>query len=141
MRERTLLRVQAEPLSVDEALTFVADPGAGGTCVFVGTVRDRSDAGDVSGLEYEAWDELATARLAELVDELFERWPIARAAILHRTGTLGVGEASVVIAVSSAHRAEAFEACRHAIERLKRDVPIWKKESLAEGEAHWVMGS
>ncbi|HEY7668563.1 MAG TPA: molybdenum cofactor biosynthesis protein MoaE [Actinomycetota bacterium] len=141
MRDRVFLRIQAEPLSVDEALASVADPGAGGTCVFIGTVRDRSDAGDVSGLDYEAWDELATARLGELADELFERWPIARIAILHRTGSLGIGEASVVIAVSSAHRAEAFEACRHAIERLKHDVPIWKKESLLEGEARWVMGS
>jgi len=139
--DRALLRVQAEPLSVDEALSAVADRSAGGTCVFVGTVRDRSDAGDVTGLEYEAWDELAVQRLEELVDELFERWPIARAAILHRTGSLGIGESSVVIAVSAHHRAEAFEACRHAIERLKRDVPIWKKESLAAGEAHWVMGS
>lgn len=141
MSDRALLRVQAEPLSVDEALSAVADRSAGGTCVFVGTVRDRSDAGDVTGLEYEAWDELAVQRLEELVDELFERWPIARAAILHRTGSLGIGESSVVIAVSAHHRAEAFEACRHAIERLKRDVPIWKKESLAAGEAHWVMGS
>jgi molybdopterin synthase catalytic subunit len=141
VNERALLRVQAEPLSVDEALAAVADPGAGGTCVFVGTVRDRSDAGDVTGLEYEAWDELAVERLGELVDELFERWPVARAAIVHRTGVLGIGEASVVIAVSALHRAEAFEACRHAIERLKHDVPIWKKESLVVGEAHWVMGS
>jgi molybdopterin synthase catalytic subunit len=141
VHEQGFLRVQAEPLSVDEALAAVADPSAGGTCVFVGTVRDRSDAGDVTGLEYEAWDELALRRLGELTDELFERWPIARAAILHRTGSLGIGEASVVIAVSAPHRAEAFEACRHAIERLKHDVPIWKKESLVAGEAHWVMGS
>jgi molybdopterin synthase catalytic subunit len=141
VRARSLLRVQADGLSVDEALAAVADPGAGGTCVFVGTVRDRSDAGDVTGLEYEAWDELAVRRLSELADELFERWPIARVAILHRTGNLAVGESSVVIAVSAPHRAEAFEACRHAIERLKHDVPIWKKESLVAGEAHWVMGS
>jgi molybdopterin synthase catalytic subunit len=141
VRERSHLSVRADPLSIDEAMAFVADPAAGGTCVFVGTVRDHSDAGGVTGLEYEAWNELATARLEELVDELFERWTIVKVAILHRTGTLAVGDASVVIAVSAAHRSEAFEACRHAIERLKRDVPIWKKESLTEGEAHWVMGS
>jgi molybdopterin synthase catalytic subunit len=141
VHERAHLQVRADPLSVDEAIAFVAEPGAGGTCVFLGTVRDRSDAGGVTGLEYEAWNELATARLEELVDELFERWTIVKVAVLHRTGTLAVGEASVVIAVSAAHRAEAFEACRHAIERLKRDVPIWKKETLVEGDAHWVMGS
>lgn len=126
---------------MDEALAAVADPGAGGTCVFVGTVREHSDAGDVSGLRYEAWDELAGQRLNEIARELVTRWPARRAAILHRTGDLAVGEASVVVAVSAPHRAEAFEACRHGIERLKQDVPIWKKESLASGEAHWVMGS
>ena len=131
----------SEPLSVDRALTAVADPGAGGTCVFVGTVRDTSDAGEVTGLTYEAWDELAARRLTEIGEELLDAWPLRRVAILHRTGALRVGEASVVIAVSSPHRAEAFEACRRAIERLKEDVPIWKKEGLRSGEAHWVMGS
>jgi molybdopterin synthase catalytic subunit len=136
-----LVSVTPEPLSVDEALTAVADPGAGGTCVFVGTVRDRSDAGDVTGLTYEAWDELAVRRLTEIGTELHRRWPLRRVAILHRTGALEVGAASVVIAVSAPHRAEAFDACRNAIERLKQDVPIWKKEGLRSGEAHWVMGS
>lgn len=139
--DRILVRVQAEPLSVDEALAAVADPEAGGTCVFVGTVRDRSDAGDVIGLTYEAWDELAGQRLTEIARELVGRWPARRAAIVHRTGELSVGEASVIVAVSAPHRAEAFEACRHGIERLKQDVPIWKKEGLVSGEAHWVMGS
>jgi len=109
--------------------------------VFIGTVRDHSSAGDVTGLRYEAWDELAIARLGELADELSEKWSVKKVAILHRTGDLGVGEMSVVVACSAPHRAEAFEACRHGIERLKEDVPIWKKESLVTGEAHWVMGS
>jgi molybdopterin synthase catalytic subunit len=134
-------RVTSDALSVDEALAFVADPAAGGTCVFVGTVRDHSAAGDVIGLRYEAWNELAERRLEELADELIFGWNLRKVAILHRTGELGVGEASVVIAVSAPHRPEAFEACRHAIERLKEDVPIWKKEGLTSGEAHWVMGS
>jgi molybdopterin synthase catalytic subunit len=139
--DRLLVRVQAEPLSVDEALAAVADPQAGGTCVFVGTVRDRSASGDVTALRYEAWDELAGQRLIEIARELVTRWPARRAAILHRTGDLAVGEASVIVAVSAPHRAEAFEACRHGIERLKQDVPIWKKEELVSGDAHWVMGS
>jgi molybdopterin synthase catalytic subunit len=138
---RLLVSVRPEPLSVDEALEAVADPGAGGTCVFVGTVRDRSADGDVTGLTYEAWDELAVRRLTEIGDELHRSWPLRRVAILHRTGVLEVGTASVVIAVSAPHRAEAFDACRQAIERLKQEVPIWKKESLRSGEAHWVMGS
>lgn len=136
-----LVVVTPEPLSVDSALGAVADPGAGGTCVFVGTVRDRSDQGEVAGLTYEAWDDLAVRRLIEIGEELHGTWPLRRVAVLHRTGELSIGEASVVVAVSAAHRAEAFEACRHAIERLKHDVPIWKKEGLRSGEAHWVRGS
>jgi molybdopterin synthase catalytic subunit len=141
MRQDLLVRVTAEPISGDDAIAFVGDPGAGGTCVFVGTVRDHSDNGAVTGLLYEAWEELAVRRLEELGQELFERWSLRRVALLHRFGELAVGDESVAIAVSAAHRAEAFEACRHAIERLKRDVPIWKKERLVSGESSWVMGS
>jgi molybdopterin synthase catalytic subunit len=139
--EPVLVRLSTEPLSVQDALTFIADPGAGGSCLFIGTVRDRSDAGDVTGLHYEAWDDLATERLSEIAAEMLDRWPLRRVAILHRTGDLAVGEASVVVACSAPHRAEAFEACRHGIERLKEDVPIWKKEGLVSGDAQWVMGS
>jgi molybdopterin synthase catalytic subunit len=138
----TLVRVTAEPLSVDEALAFVADPGAGGTCVFVGTVRDAgADGATVTSLRYESWEELAVERLREIADRLCERWPIRKVAVLHRTGDLDVGEASVVIVVSAAHRAEAFDACREGIEQLKHDVPIWKKELLASGEGKWVLGA
>lgn len=138
---RLLVRVTSDALSTDEALAFVADPRAGASCVFIGTVRDHSDAGDVTGLRYEAWDELADTRLREIAAEMFERWPVLGAAILHRTGDLEIAEASVVVACSAPHRADAFEACRHGIERLKEDVPIWKKESLVSGDARWVMGS
>ncbi len=138
---RVLTRVQEAPLSLDEASGAVSDPGAGAICIFTGTVRDRSDAGDVTGLTYEAWHELAEERLAELAGEIGERWPVRGVAILHRVGELAVGEASVIVAVSAPHRAEAFEGCRHGIERLKQDVPIWKKEGLVTGDAHWVMGS
>jgi molybdopterin synthase catalytic subunit len=136
-----LTRVQDDPLSLDEAAEAVADPSAGAVCIFTGTVRDHSDAGDVKGLTYEAWLELAERRLRELADEILERWPVRRVAIVHRVGALSVGEASVIVAVSAPHRAEAFEACRHGIERLKEDVPIWKKEDLVSGDARWVMGS
>jgi molybdopterin synthase catalytic subunit len=139
--DTVLARITADPLSVDHALAHVTDPGAGATCVFVGTVRDRSDAGEVTGLTYEAWAELGVERFHELAAEVRDRWSVRRIALLHRTGELGVGEISVVVAVSAAHRAEAFDACRHAIERLKHDVPIWKKESLVTGDAHWVRGA
>jgi molybdopterin synthase catalytic subunit len=141
VRRGLLVRVTADPLDPAEAIAFVADPGAGGVCVFLGTVRDHSGDGAVTGLTYEAWEELAIARLEELGDELFGTWPVRKAALLHRVGELAIGEVSVVVACSAAHRAEAFEACRHGIERLKQDVPIWKKEHLVTGESAWVMGS
>jgi molybdopterin synthase catalytic subunit len=139
--ESLLVRITHAPLDPAEALAFVADPAAGGTVLFSGTVRDHSTEGAVSGLDYEAWEDQADAQLRAIAGELFERWPLRRAALLHRTGSLGVGDVSVLVCCSAPHRADAFEACRHGIERIKRDVPIWKKERLHSGEAHWVMGS
>jgi len=141
VRGSLLVRLTSGPLDPAEALAFVGDPGAGGTVLFSGTVRDSSEEGSVTGLEYEAWDERARDQLTAIGEELLERWPLRKAAILHRTGPLDVGEVSVMVCCSAPHRAEAFEACRHGIERVKRDVPIWKKERLSSGEAHWVMGS
>lgn len=126
---------------MQEAAEFVADPAAGATCVFAGTVRNHSEAGEVRGLIYEAWEELAERRLLEVAGEMRSRWPVRKVAILHRVGRLAVGETSVVVACSAPHRAESFDACRHGIERLKQDAPIWKKEGLSTGEANWVMGS
>jgi molybdopterin synthase catalytic subunit len=141
MREALLIRLTGEPLDPAEAIRFVADPTAGGLVLFAGTVRDHSDAGEVTGLDYEAWDEMVTLRLEAISEELFERWPICRVALLHRIGHLDVGEVSVVVCCTAPHRAEAFEAARHGIERLKADVPIWKKERLESGDSRWVMGS
>jgi molybdopterin synthase catalytic subunit len=136
-----MVRIDDQPLDPAEALAFVAYPGAGGTVLFSGTVRDHSAAGSVTGLEYEAWVEMAQARMRSIGREILERWPICRVAVLHRTGPLDVGEISVLVCCSAPHRAEAFDAARHGIERIKQDVPIWKKERLASGEAQWVMGS
>jgi molybdopterin synthase catalytic subunit len=141
MAERTLVRVGDYAVDPKEALAFVADPAAGGTCLFVGTVRDHSDGGDVTGLDYEAWDELAVRRLEEIAEEIIEKWPVHKVALLHRVGRLEIGEVSVAVACSAPHRADAFEACRHGIELVKQDVPIWKKESLTSGESEWVHGS
>jgi len=140
--DQTLVRITVEPLSVDEALAFISDPSSGGSCVFVGTVREAdADGVVVTGLTYESWNDVAVDRLHEIADRLRDRWPIRKVALFHRTGDLGVGDASVVVAVSSPHRADAFEACREGIEQLKHDVPIWKKELLATGEGHWVIGA
>jgi molybdopterin synthase catalytic subunit len=140
MREELLVRITSSPLDASEALAFVATPGAGGTVLFAGTVRDHSDAGAVSGLEYEAWEERATAALRDIGEELLDG-PVERVALLHRVGDLEVGEVSVLVCCSAAHRGEAFDAARQGIERIKREVPIWKKEHLGTGDARWVMGS
>jgi molybdopterin synthase catalytic subunit len=141
VRDSLLIRLTHEPLDPSEAIRYVSHPGAGGLVLFAGTVRDHSDAGDVDGLDYEAWSELAEARLAAIGEEILAKWPVCKAALLHRTGHLDVGEVSVLVCCSASHRAEAFEAARYGIERIKEHVPIWKKETLASGEAHWVKGS
>jgi molybdopterin synthase catalytic subunit len=141
MRDGLMIRLTEAPLDPLEALAFVADPSAGGTVLFSGSVRDHSDAGRVTGLEYEAWPQRVTACLEACGEELFDRWPVRKVALLHRTGPLPVGDISVLVCCSAPHRADAFEAARRGIERIKQEAPIWKKETLASGEAHWVMGS
>lgn len=141
MRAELLVRLTGAPLDPSLALAFVADPAAGATVLFLGTVRDHSVAGDVTALTYEAWEDLALDRLGRIGEEMLDRWSACKVALLHRSGHLAVGEVSVVVCCSAPHRSEAFEAARHGIERIKQDVPIWKKERLTTGDTHWVMGS
>jgi len=130
-------RVGPEPLDAASIAQLVAHPGAGAIVTFVGTVRDQARGKPVRYLEYEAYAEAAEEAFAQIAEEIAQRWPVLGVAIHHRTGRLEIGEASVVIAVASAHRAEAFEACRYAIERLKQIAPIWKKEVYGDGEV-WI---
>ena len=141
MAEQVLVRITSEPLDACAALEFVSDPAAGAVVLFLGTVRDHSPAGEVLGLDYEAWEERAEAGMRALAEEILGRWPVRKLALLHRTGRLGVGDGSVIVCCSSPHRAGSFEAARHGIERIKQDAPIWKKERLVTGGTHWVMGS
>ncbi len=141
MRAELLVRLTDVPLDPALALAFVADPAAGATVLFIGTVRDHSSAGDVTALTYEAWEELALDRLDGIGEEMLDRWGTCKVALLHRSGHLEVGEVSVMVCCSAPHRGEAFDAARHGIERIKEDVPIWKKEGLTTGDTHWVMGS
>lgn len=122
-----MIRLQPEPLSVDAALAAVASPDCGGTTVFIGTVRADADTPGGRPLRYEAYGPMALREMERLEASIRERHPGARAAILHRTGDIPIGEASVVIAVAAPHRDEAFAACREAIEELKKNVPIWKE--------------
>ena len=124
-------------LPVAEASAWVIRPDCGAAVTFTGTARDHApDRPGVHHLEYEAYEEYAVTRMAALLAEARRQWPtIGRVALVHRTGTVGLGEAAVVVAVSAPHRAEAFEAARFAIDELKRTVPIWKREAWAGGES------
>jgi molybdopterin synthase catalytic subunit len=131
-------RLTDEPLSTADAHAFVADPGAGGTVVFTGTVRNHAEGRPVSGMVYEAFTERAEAQLAAIAREVADGWPEARAVwVEHRVGDLGIGEASVVVAVSAPHRDQAFAAARHGIDTLKVTAAIWKQEHWADGSSHW----
>ncbi len=125
------------PIDVAGVLDQVRHPEAGAVVLFLGTVRDNRRGQRVQQLEYEAYRKMALREMDEVASEARRRWPVLRIAMVHRLGVLRVGDISVVIAVSSAHRKEAFEAAKFAIDTLKRSVPIWKKEVWEGGEV-WV---
>jgi molybdopterin synthase catalytic subunit len=132
-----LYQVTPDPISVDEALARLADPAVGGIATFVGVVRGVTGERETLYLEYEAYPEMAEQTLAQVGQELQDRWPeIRQVAILHRTGRLEIGETAVVICLSASHRRQLFDALHYAIDRIKQIVPIWKKEVWADG-AEW----
>lgn len=133
-----LCAVRTTALSLDEVMNAVRHPGAGGIAVFVGVVRDHADDKPVARLDYEAHPELAERTMRAILDAIEAAAPDVRLAALHRAGALAIGDLAVVVAASSPHRAEAFAACREAIERIKAEVPIWKKEWAPDGGARWV---
>jgi len=131
------IRIVRNEVDVAILEAAVADPAAGAICTFVGTTRENNVGRKVLRLEYEAYEAMALSEIRKLADEAGRRWEITRVAITHRIGVVEIGETSVAIAVSAPHRAEAFEACRFAIDRLKEIVPIWKKEHFEGGEV-WI---
>ena len=135
MNER--FKLTGDALDERAVAALVDTDGAGAVVTFVGRVRGRSRGRDVTKLEYEAYPEMVEGVFAQIADEIRKNGEVIDVAIHHRTGALGVGEVSVVVAVSAAHRAQAFDACRYAIDRLKQIAPIWKKEHSPEG-AVWV---
>ena len=130
-------RVTGEPLSLEAAAAEVADERAGAVAALPGTVRRQSRGREVTRLEYEAYAEMAEDVMSQLARDLLERYELCAVAIHHRVGTLGIGEASVVIAVSAPHRQDALAACQDAIDTLKETVPLWKKE-VYEGGEEWI---
>jgi molybdopterin synthase catalytic subunit len=132
-----LVALREQALSLDEAVAHVKHGGAGAVCVFMGTVRDHNDGLPVVRLEYEAYASMALAEMNRIASELAAEIPGLRLAVLHRTGSLVVGDVAIVCAASAPHRGEAYTACRALIDRVKARVPIWKREHGPEG-AYWV---
>jgi molybdopterin synthase catalytic subunit/molybdopterin converting factor small subunit len=129
--------VQAAPLDLDAIVAQAADPAAGAISTFIGTTRTHSRGRTVEHLEYDAYPEMAEAEMARIAEAIRGRHDVLHVAIAHRTGHVPIGEASVIIAVSAAHRGPAMDACREAIDTLKQTVPVWKKE-VFEGGEEWI---
>ena len=132
-----MFRVTHEAIDLNELVRYVTDPEAGAIATFIGTTRNNNEGRRVIALDYEAYPEMAEKELARIGDDARKQWAICRMAILHRLGPVQIGEASVIIAVSSAHLDAAFAASRFALEEIKKTVPIWKKEVFEGGEV-WI---
>lgn len=131
--------VGPEPIDLPALSAAVADPAAGAIVTFTGVVRNNSRGKNVTLLEYEAYTPMAEQVLAQIAAEMVQRWSLCAVAMSHRVGRLAVGEPSIGIALSSAHRVEAFAACAYAMDRIKEILPVWKKEYATDG-ASWVEG-
>lgn len=133
-----MIQITADPIDHAAVTESVRSDLAGAVCSFLGTVRELTGDRRTVALDYEAYPAMASKKLAELEAEARARWPIQALALVHRVGHLGLGEVSVVVAVSCPHRDQAFEACRWLIDTLKAEVPIWKKETWVDGTEGWV---
>src|SRR5215210_7080320 len=132
-----MFKIVDAPIDVTQLAESVRTDECGAVCTFLGVARLHSRGREVIHLEYEAYPEMAEKKMREIADEIRAKWGVEQVAMLHRTGVLKIGEASVAIAVASPHRRESFEACQYAIDRLKAIVPIWKKEVWSNGE-QWI---
>ena len=133
-----MFKITTEVITGAEVTEAVEGPDAGAVVLFLGTVRNNTDGRAVKHLEYEAYPPMAEKKMAEIAEEVSEKWGLDRVAMVHRVGKLEIGEVSVAVAVASPHRKDGFEACRYAMDRLKQIVPIWKREIWADGESEWV---
>ncbi len=133
-----MIRLTRDPIDYHTLTEQVRRNDCGAVVTFLGTVRDLTGDKITVALDYEAYPGMAEKKMAEIEADTRTRWPVGEMAMIHRLGHLEVGAVSVAVAVSCPHRAQAFEACRHAIDRLKELVPIWKKENWADGQTEWV---
>lgn len=132
-----LIDIRENALSLDEVFAAVSDPAAGGTCMFIGSVRDHDGGQGVTGLGYSSHP-TAVARLREVAERIGAECEVKALSAVHRVGDLAIGDLAVVVAASAAHRGQAFEACRRLIDELKTDVPVWKHQMFTSGESEWV---
>jgi molybdopterin synthase catalytic subunit len=130
--------ITRRPIDPARVLESVMEDSAGGVVLFLGTVRNTNRGKTITGVDYEAYKEMAERRIDELAREVRKRWPVKRLTFVHRVGNLKVGDVSVAVAVSAVHRAESFEAARFAIDRIKKSLPIWKHETLKGGARVWL---
>jgi len=137
-RETISVGLMEGQIDQDAAMSFVADPRAGGIAVFAGVTRSIAGARETTRLSYDAFEKMAEPVLREIGAEVIDRMDVCRIYIRHRTGAVPAGEASVLIAVSAPHRPAAFEGCRYIIDELKHRAPIWKKEHYSDGDEAWV---
>ncbi|NNC94003.1 MAG: molybdenum cofactor biosynthesis protein MoaE [Chitinophagales bacterium] len=135
--ERTIIEILNRKLSLDECYSFIQNNKSGGNCIFIGSVRDRSQGKQVEELHFEAYKEMAVAEMSKISKEVLKMNEVQRIYIAHREGELQIGDIAVIIGVSSKHRDDAFIACRYIIDTLKETVPIWKKEIFTDGVS-WV---
>ena len=136
-----MVRLTPDPIDFHALAESVRSPRCGAVALFLGTVRDLTGDRVTTHLDYQAYPPMAEKKLAEIEAEVRRRWPVGEVALVHRVGSLGVGEVSVAVAVSSPHRKDAFEACRFAIDTLKETVPIWKRDNAPDGASQWVEGA
>ena len=130
--------ITEEPILPNKFFSFSVNPSCGAAASFMGIVRDHDEGKRVKKLHYECYSSMAEKMIGKLIAEAYGRWDIKEIRVLHRIGTLEIGEIAVAIAVSSAHREEAFQGCRFLIESVKQEVPIWKKQIFEDGSQEWV---
>ncbi len=133
-----MISLTHSPIDPSAILAQVASNDAGAVVLFLGTTREFTMGRQTASLDYECYPQMAEAKLAELEAQAREKWPLVQVSIVHRLGRLGLGEASIAIAVSSPHRQAAFEAGKWLIDSIKEDVPIWKQENWSDGTSEWV---
>ena len=133
-----MISITHNPIDSAAVLESVSDADCGANVLFVGTTRRMTGPRETTRLEYECYEAMAVLKMESLVEEACKQWPVVKTSIVHRVGVVEIGEASIVVAVSSAHRSVAFEAASWLLERLKQEVPVWKREIWADGQEEWI---